>query len=89
MAVIHSFVVNLVSLASSCRCATVRSRIYFNRRLPHCELMAWTFSVMLSVVRSFKLTGAAMVRNACLNGLDNVGWAQFAARFCIRGGNWA
>lgn len=67
MAVIHSSVVSLVSLARSCRCMTVRSRIYFNRRLLHCELMARTFSVMLSIVRSFKLTGAAMVRSVCVS----------------------
>lgn len=54
MPVIHSSVLSLVSRAKSCRCCTSRSRMYFSLGLGHCELISFTLSVMLSIVRSLR-----------------------------------
>lgn len=49
---IHSSVLNLVSLAKSCKCLTSLSKTYLLRASLHWLLMRTTFSVMLSMVRS-------------------------------------
>ena len=53
MPAIHSSKLRRVSRAKSCRCETRRSMMYFSLGSLHCELMRTTFSVMLSMVRSF------------------------------------
>jgi len=52
-AAIHSFVLNLVSRAKSCKCVTSLSITYVNRWSEDWELMVTVFSVMLSILRSF------------------------------------
>lgn len=51
---IHSCVLSRVSLAKSWRWCTKRSRMYLKRSFGFAELIATTFSVILSMVRSFK-----------------------------------
>jgi hypothetical protein len=52
-AAIHSFVLNLVSRAKSCKCVTSRSITYVSRGSDDWELMVTVFSVMLSMFKSF------------------------------------
>jgi hypothetical protein len=52
-AAIHSFVLNRVSRAKSCKCVTKRSITYINLWSELCELMVTVFSVILSMLRSF------------------------------------
>lgn len=59
-AFIHSAVLSLVSLASSCKCTTTRSRMNFNRGSGHVELIACTLLVMFSIVKSLRLIGAVV-----------------------------
>lgn len=63
---IHSALLSLVSRANLCRCVTSRSSTYFRRGFSHCELMAITFSVMLSTVRSFRI-GVLVSEGSILN----------------------
>ena len=58
-AFIHSAVLSLVSLARSCKCTTARSKMNFSRGSGHVELIACTLLVIFSMVRSFRLIGAA------------------------------
>jgi hypothetical protein len=45
--------------------------------------MAWTFSVMLSIVRSFKLTGAAMMEYAMSERIDVISYSPVLAERLI------
>ena len=76
MPAIHSSKLSRVSRAKSWRCETNRSITYFRRGSVHCEFIRCTFSVMFSMVRSFR-TGtveASALLDDVMMSCDRTGW---------------
>lgn len=87
IAPIHSFVLNLVSRAKSCRCVTRRSSRYLNLGSGHLEFIMCTFSVMLSMVRSLR-GGMSTLEGSMMAVAEQAGTNSFCVWRCTEDRLW-